>query len=104
MTCPLTPSLSPVEVGCFRLRPIYVPNSGKPEFGGEREPAVLVAVHEFTPRASHRHTCPGTPRNLPASPPCVHTARGAPHLPDNNRAIPAAMSLARQERRFRHRS
>src|SRR5580700_8494705 len=32
---PLTPSLSPAEVGCFRLRPLLNwPNSGTPEFGG----------------------------------------------------------------------
>src|SRR5206468_2833004 len=37
---PLTPALSPVEVGCFRLRPNKMPNSGKPEFGWEREPAL----------------------------------------------------------------
>ena len=32
----LLADLSPTEVGCFRLRSLVLPNSGTPEFGGER--------------------------------------------------------------------
>ena len=42
-TTPL-PSPPPVEVGCFRLRPSDMPNSGKPEFGWGREQAATAAT------------------------------------------------------------
>src|SRR3990172_6338171 len=42
-TCGRELHLSPAEVGCFRLRPLLdCPNSGKPEFGWERERAQRV--------------------------------------------------------------
>ena len=34
---PPLPNPPPVEVGCFRLRPVNMPNSGRPEFGWGRE-------------------------------------------------------------------
>jgi hypothetical protein len=43
---------SPAEVGFIRLRPLYVPNSGKPEFGWQRGIAFETTLLAWTTRLS----------------------------------------------------